>query len=188
MKKTALIVLAEGFEEIEAVTPADVLRRVGIDVTIAGLRKRSVKGAHGIKIETDILFAEYKTLPDVVIFPGGMPGAENLASSLEVKELILRMNAKKKLIAAICASPAILLAPIGILDGRKATCFPGYEKNFRSTIEFTKQKTVQVENIITSQGPGTAADFSLKIAENLTSKSTADMIAQQMLYSPNCTS
>jgi len=182
MKKIALIVLAEGFEEIEAVTPVDILRRVGIEVTIAGLRKRSVTGAHGIKIETDILFSEYKTLPDAVIFPGGMPGAENLASSLEVKDLIIKMNAKKKLIAAICASPAILLAPMGILDGQKATCFPGCEKNFESTIEFTKQKTVQVKNIITSQGPGTAADFGLKIAENLTSKSAADMIAQQMLF------
>ena len=181
MKKTALIVLAEGFEEIEAVTPADVLRRAGINVTIAGLRKRSVKGAHGITFETDILFAEYKTLPDVVIFPGGMPGAENLASSLEVKELILRMNEEKKLIAAICASPAILLAPIGILDGLKATCFPGCEKNFGSSIEFVKQKTIQVDNIITSQGPGTAADFALKIAENLLGKPPADMIAQQML-------
>jgi len=188
MKKTALIILAEGFEEIEAVTPADILRRVGIEVTIAGLRKRSVKGAHGIKIETDILFSEYKILPDVVIFPGGMPGAENLASSLEVKELILKMNAKKKLIAAICASPSILLEPTGILDGRKATCFPGFEKNFGSTIEFVKQKTVQVENIITSQGAGTASDFGLKIAENLTSKPAADIIAQQMLYAPNCTS
>jgi len=184
MKKTALIILAEGFEEIEAVTPADILRRAGIKVTIAGLKRKSVKGAHGITIETDILFTEYKTLPDVVIFPGGMPGAENLAASLEVKELILKMNAKKKLIAAICASPAILLAPTGIMDGRKATCFTGFEKIFSSAVKFINEKTVSSGNIITSRGAGTAADFGLKIVETLITKSAADMIAQQMLYAP----
>jgi len=188
MKKTALIILAEGFEEIEAVTPADILRRAGIEVTIAGLKKKSVKGAHGITIETDILFTEYKTLPDVVIFPGGMPGAENLAASLEVKELILKMNDEKKLIAAICASPAILLAPTGILNGRQATCFTGFEKIFSSDVKFINEKTVKSDNIITSRGAGTAADFGLKIVETLITKPAAEAIAQQMLYDPSSTS
>ncbi len=182
MKKKALIVLADGFEEVEALVPADILRRAEVDVTIAGLGKDLVTSSHGVKIKTDMILADYDSLPDAIIFPGGMPGAENLASSPEVKNFILKMNSKGKLIAAICAAPALVLAPTGVLSGRKATCYPGTEKNFSTDIKFTKEKVVQDANIITSQGPGTTFAFGLKIAENLIGKTKADMVADHMLF------
>lgn len=180
--KKAIIVLAEGFEEVEATIPADVLRRSEVEVTIAGLGKLEIKGAHNITIKTDVLFDDYKDKPDVVIFPGGLPGAENLALSLKVKDLILRMDAEKKLIAAICASPALVLAPLGILKGKTATCYPGMESNFLSGTKHSKERVVQDGNIITSQGPATAFEFGVKIAENLVGKQKADMVASQMLF------
>ena len=181
MEKKALIVLAEGFEEIEALIPADVLRRAEVEVTIAGVKGDLVTSSHGVKIKTDTVLADYDLLPDVVIFPGGTPGAENLASSLEVKNLISKMNANGKLIAAICAAPALVLAPTGILNGKGATCYPGMEKNFSSDIKATKEKVIQDGNIITSQGPGTAFLFGLKIAENLVGKTKSDMVGEHML-------
>ena len=180
--KKAIIVLAEGFEELEAIVPIDILRRSEVDVTIAGLGKLEIKGAHNITIKTDVLFDDYKDLPDAIIFPGGLPGAENLALSKKVKDLVLKMNAGKKLIAAICASPALVLAPLGILEGKTATCYPGMEKNFLSGITHSKKSVVQDGNIVTSQGPATAFEFGVKIAENLVGKQKSDMVASQMLF------
>jgi len=182
MKKEALVVLAEGFEEIEAITPVDVLRRAEVNVIVAGLGGNSVTGAHGVAIITDIAFDDYGSLPDAVVSPGGLPGAEKLASSVKVKDMILKMNSEQRLIAAICASPALVLAPAGILSGRTATCYPGLEKNFLPDVKFVKEKVVQDGNIITSRGPATALDFALKIAENLAGKAKADMLAQQVLF------
>ncbi len=180
--KKAIIVLAEGFEEVEATVPIDVLRRSEVEVTTAGLGKLEIKGAHNITIKTDVLFDDYKDLPDVVIFPGGIPGAENLALSAKVKDLVLKMAAEKKLIAAICASPALVLAPLGILEGKTATCYPGMENNFLSGTTHSKNSVVQDGNIITSQGPATAFEFGLKIADNLVGKQKTDMVASQMLF------
>ena len=112
-----------------------------------------------------------------------LPGAENLASSTKVKELITKMDSQDKIIAAICASPALVLAPTGVLKGKSAVCYPGLEKNFSTDIKFVKQEVVQDGNIITSKGPATAFAFGIKVTENLTGKAKADMIAQQMLYS-----
>ncbi|PIU39866.1 MAG: DJ-1 family protein, partial [Candidatus Omnitrophica bacterium CG07_land_8_20_14_0_80_50_8] len=127
MKKTALIVLADGFEEIEAVTPIDVLRRAGIEVIVAGVGKREVTGAHDITVETDLMLEQYQGIPDAVVLPGGMPGAANLNQSEALKDLLQKMKRAGKIIAAICASPAVVLAPNGILEGKKATCYPGFE-------------------------------------------------------------
>jgi len=182
MDKRALIVLAEGFEEIEAIIPIDVLRRASVDVTTSCLGVKSVTGAHGIEIWADTALEDYEYLPDVVIFPGGIPGAENLARSAEVKKMIKRVSSEKRLIAAICAAPALVLAPTGILNGREATCYPGLEKDFPPEAVYVKKNVVQDGNIITSRGPGTAFLFALKIAENLVGKTKTDMIAEQMLY------
>ncbi|MDP8299552.1 MAG: DJ-1/PfpI family protein [Candidatus Tantalella remota] len=182
MSSEALMILAEGFEEVEAVTPLDVLRRAGVIVTVAGVGGKNIAGAHGISISADIVLEEYKGLPDAVILPGGLPGAENLAGSTKVKDILTRMNSEGRLIAAICASPALVLAPAGILDGKKAACYPGMEKTFSTGIHFVSEKVVQDGNIITSKGPATAFAFGVKIAENLVGKDKADMIAQQMLY------
>ena len=183
MKKKALVVLAEGFEETEAIAPIDILRRAGIEVTIAGLGSATITGSHDITIQADAELGDIKTLPDVIVFPGGMPGAENLAASDKVKKIIFDMNDKGKLVAAICASPALVLEPTGILAGKKATCYPGMEKNFSVNVEFSKDPVVQDGNVITSRGVGTAIPFALKIVESLAGKSTADTVGGQVLYS-----
>lgn len=181
MAKKVLIILAEGFEEVEAITPIDVLRRAGLEVTVAGLPEKVVTGAHGIKIQADILLSGYKGLPDAVILPGGMPGAKNLAESLEVTDLVKKMNTNKKVVAAICAAPALALAPTGILKGRKATCYPGFEKNFPASVEFSKERVVVDGHVITSSGPGSALEFSLELVEQLVGKEKAQALKEGLL-------
>ncbi len=182
MRKKALIVLADGFEEIEAITPIDLLKRGEIDVLIAGLDGGLVRGAHDIYVKTDISLKDLKFVPDVLILPGGMPGAENLARALELKTLISRMASNGGVIAAICAAPALVLAPTGVLDGKKATCYPGLQQNFSTAVTYVKDTVVQDGNIITSQGPATAMEFSLKIIEALAGKAKAEMVEGHTLY------
>lgn len=183
MKKTALIVLAKGFEEIEAVVPMDVLRRAEIDVVVAGLTEKSVTGAHGVTIVADTVFSEYDGVPDAVVLPGGLPGAENLAGSSKLRDLIVRMVSEKKIVAAICASPALVLEPAGVLKGKEATCYPGFETNFSANVRFSEDKVVSDGNIITSRGPGTAMAFALCIVDTLTGGIRADVLAEQMVVS-----
>lgn len=181
MNKKALVILAQGFEEIEAVTPIDMLRRAEVEVTVAGVGSDVITGSRKLMVRPDVRLEECDLDPDAVILPGGMPGAENLAASSKVKEFISKMDSKGKIIAAICASPALVLAPMGILNGKDATCYPGLDKNFSAEIKFSKEKVVQDGNVITSQGPVTAFEFARKITENLVGKAKADMVASQML-------
>lgn len=182
MKKRALVILAEGFEEIEALTTVDILRRVNVEVTVAGLSGDVVKGSRGVVVKADRVLLDSDSDHDIVILPGGMPGAENLAKSSKVRKLILDMHARGKLVAAICASPALVLSPFGVLDAKKATCFPGMEPNFTARVKAVKDAVVQDGNIITSRGPATAFAFALKIAENLVGKEMTEMVARQTLY------
>ncbi len=182
MKKKVLVILAEGFEDIEAITPIDILRRINVEVIVAGLSGDTVKSARGVVVTADRVLSDTDNSYDAVILPGGMPGAEHLASSAKVKKIVLEMHEKGKIVAAICASPALILAPMGLLDGKKATCFPGMEENFSAKVKFSQDKVVQDGNIITSRGPATAFLFSLKIAENLVGKDMAEMVGKQTLY------
>ncbi|MFO8052879.1 MAG: DJ-1/PfpI family protein, partial [Candidatus Omnitrophota bacterium] len=120
---------------------------------------------------------------DACILPGGMPGAENLAKSESVKKLLLCLNNQEKTIAAICASPAVVLAPLGILDNKTATCYPGMEKSFSNSTIYKNQKVVIDKNIITSQGPATALKFALEIVEQLAGKEIANKVARATLLS-----
>ncbi len=181
MKKTVLVVLADGFEEIEAITPIDVLRRAGLDVVVAGVGKREVTGAHDIAVETDLMLEQYQGAPDAVVLPGGMPGAENLNKSEALKDLLQKMKKSGKLIAAICASPAVVLAPNGILDGKKATCFPGFEDQLGPKVKFLTDRVVADGQVITSRGPGTAMEFSLQLVSHLVSAEKAEQLAQKMV-------
>jgi 4-methyl-5(b-hydroxyethyl)-thiazole monophosphate biosynthesis len=181
MPKTALVIFAEGFEEVEAVASVDVLRRAGVRVTLAGVKSLIVKGSRNIGVQTDVLLKGIKDLPDAVILPGGLPGAMNLAKSGEVAKLVKQMSEAGKLVAAICAAPAVVLAPLGILDGKKATCYPGCEPDFSSKIVYSKEGVVVDGNIITSQGPGTALEFALVIAALLEGKEMADIVRGKML-------
>lgn len=172
----AIIILAEGFEETEAITVVDILRRANIKVTICGFDKNLVTGSHNITIKTDTTFGDYlekKEFPDTVILPGGIPGSENLAKSESLKNFLIKMNTHKKIIAAICASPALVLANTGVLNGKNATCYPGMETYFDNTTVFKEDSVVVDSNIITSRGVATSLKFALAIVEKLVGKNTA---------------
>ncbi|HQB07509.1 MAG TPA: DJ-1/PfpI family protein [Rectinema sp.] len=179
--KTACILLAEGFEEVEAITPADYLRRAGIDVTIAGITGKRVRGCHGIIIETDSGQEALDKDYDAILIPGGMPGARNLAENALVRGLIIRHYKKGKIIAAICASPALVLhAACNLLEGKKFTGYPGTEDQIKGG-HFFPERVVVDGNIITSQGPGTAGEFAISIISLLEGPQKANEVAQHTL-------
>lgn len=177
----AVVLLAEGFEEIEAVTPIDVLRRAGVEVVTAGVPGRRVRGAHGLVVEADVAVAEAPADPDLLVLPGGMPGAENLARSPQVRELIARAQQSGKRLAAICAAPAVALAPTGVLAGHRATCYPGFEQRFSPDVRRSEERVVVDGPLVTSRGPGTALEFSLALVEQLVGAAKAAELRQKML-------
>ena len=166
MKKVALF-LAEGFEEIEALGTTDILRRAQIDVvTVSITNDKTVKGAHNIKVEADNTFSNIDfTDFDMLILPGGMPGAKNLNEHIELKNLLTEFNSKQKFIAAICAAPMVL-GSLGLLKNKRATCYPGFEPELIGAT-ITGENVVVDENIITGKGPGLVFDFGLRIVEQL---------------------
>ncbi|MCL2805988.1 MAG: DJ-1/PfpI family protein [Treponema sp.] len=179
--KKVIVLLADGFEDVEAVTPVDYLRRAGIEVVTASISGSLVVTSRwgGIRITADSILKEVLTENwDAVILPGGMPGAANLASSKETNVLLQKMSAAGKLICAICASPAVVLTPLGLLAGKNFTCYPGLEVTDGNWLN---EKTVIDGNIITSQGAGTAGHFAIAIIETLLDKPTAQKIAKTVL-------
>jgi 4-methyl-5(b-hydroxyethyl)-thiazole monophosphate biosynthesis len=146
MKKVAVL-LAAGFEEVEVVTPVDFLRRAGIEVVISSINTVIVTGANGIAIKADCVLDALPSDLDGVILPGGMPGALNLAQSAVVTQLINTINNENKLVAAICAAPALVLGGTGLLKGRKFTCYPGFEDKVTGA-DFSTERVVQDGNII----------------------------------------
>lgn len=177
----ALVLLAEGFEEIEAVTPIDVLRRAGVEVTSVGVGGRRVTGARGVVLEADCTLEEAPREVDLVVLPGGMPGAENLARSAGVKALVEEVRRQGKRVAAICAAPAVALAPMGLLAGRRATCYPGFEQRFPPQVSASQEPVVVDEWLVTSRGPGTALEFSLALVEQLVGPAQAQALRGKML-------
>lgn len=180
-----MILLAEGLEEVEALTPIDLLRRAGAQVdTIAVADEAEIKGAHEVRIITDkvikdISNADLETY-DACILPGGAPGYKNLQASSEVKNIVLEMNKSGKLVAAICAAPTVL-GSYGLLEGKNACCYPGMEEGMLGA-KATTNKVECAGNIITSRGAGTAIDFSLAIVEYLFDKEKADALAKNIVY------
>ncbi|MFH1478254.1 MAG: DJ-1 family glyoxalase III [Candidatus Omnitrophota bacterium] len=181
MNKKAIIILAEGFEDIEAVSVIDILRRAGIGLTVASIGDIKVKASRNTVILADKKLSGAGDDFDALILPGGMPGATNLSRSDKVTLLIENMYKKEKLIAAICASPAVVLAPLGVLNGKRATCYPGMEDTFNKDTSYKNEAVVVDGNIITSQGPATAILFSLKIVEMLVSKEASLKIKKAIL-------
>jgi len=191
MSKKVLVFLAEGFEEVEAVTPIDYLRRAGIEVTVAALGKElTVRGSHGIRVVAeaalDNLAGEGRLKPslwDGVVVPGGLPGADNLAASKQVGDFLLGMAEAGKMIAAICASPARVLSPLGLLAGKKFTCYPGEEKNasLLTGAELKEDRVVIDGNFITSRGAGTAGEFAAAIIGELIGGGEAKKLADKVL-------
>jgi 4-methyl-5(b-hydroxyethyl)-thiazole monophosphate biosynthesis len=181
MAKNVIVLLAEGFEEVEAITPIDYLRRAGITVTIAAIGNNlSVKGARGITVNADAALKDLKQPWDAVIIPGGMPGATNIAASTEAAALITEMTAAGKWVCAICASPAVVLAPLGLLSGKTFTCYPGMEKTVKDGAWADKPVAID-GNIITSRGAGTAGAFAIAIIGQLLSPAEGGIIAQAVL-------
>ncbi|OGX05482.1 MAG: hypothetical protein A3G87_09765 [Omnitrophica bacterium RIFCSPLOWO2_12_FULL_50_11] len=184
MRKKVLVILAPGCEEIEAVAIIDVLRRAEMNVTVAGLGGTDINGAHGIRFRTDIALDDYDKSPDAVILPGGMPGSRNLGQSKKVTEILQKAGRANKLIGAICAAPALALAPAGILDGKKATCYPGFEQNFAKSVTFSEDRVVVDGNVITSRGPGSALEFALELVDRLAGSEKARELRSALLVIP----
>ena len=178
---TAVVILADGFEEIEAVTQIDVLRRAGVEVTVAGLAVGSARGAHGIEIATEVLLPELDFEPDMVVLPGGRPGAVNLGDDDGVIGLLNRQHSAGRRIAAICAAPAYAPVKAGVLEGKRATCYPSFEKHFGPGTVAVEDRVVVDGTVTTSRGPGTALEFALVLAEQLAGKAKADVLRAAML-------
>lgn len=180
--KKVLVLLADGFEEIEALVPIDLMRRAGLEVVTAGVESLSVTGSRGVSVTADAEIASTDPSAfDAVVLPGGMPGSTNLAASWEVNERVITMFGENRLVAAICAAPPVVLGKAGILEGRKATCYPGTESYSPESV-FVKEPVVSDGNLITAQGPGKAADFAFEIIRYLLGAETADRVAAAALF------
>lgn len=164
-----LVPLAQGCEEIEAVTVIDVLRRAGIEVISAGLDDQPVRASRGVMLLPDTtLELALRENFDMIVLPGGQPGTNNLKADVRITTLLLEMTQQGKYITAICAAPSVL-ACAGLLDGRKATAYPGNLDTF-PTVQLQTAGVVEDGKFITSRGPGTAMDFALVLVERLAGK------------------
>lgn len=181
MKKAAVF-FGEGFEEVEALTQVDLLKRAGIDVVMVSItHDEFVKGTHGVTIKCDMSIDKNKLKDaDAIILPGGMPGTSNLAACNELKELITEFNNSGKLIAAICAAPSVF-GGMGILKGKKACSYPGFEK-YLTGAQVEYNNVSHDGNIITSRGVGTAIDFASEIITYLLDEKTASDVLDSIVY------
>lgn len=179
MKKVAVL-LADGFEEVEAITAVDFLRRAGIEVVLTSIGALKVTGCHDIVIQADTTLDALNDDLDGIILPGGMPGASNLAQSDKLIALIFKMNKSNKLLAAICAAPALVLGEARLLDGRQFTCYPGFENKITGA-NFSTESVVLDGNILTSRGPGTAAEFAIAIIAYLLGIDAANAVKKSTL-------
>ena len=191
MQKKVIVLLAEGLEEVEAVTPIDYLRRAGIEtLAVAAGASRTVRGARNIQLVADTtldewLVREKPSAWDAVILPGGMPGAANLAASDEVCALLQEMAFTGKWLCAICAAPAVVLAPLGLLSNRKFTCYPGYEEKVQDG-KWSEARVVVDENpngcgLVTGRSAGCAGSFAIAIISKLLGEAEGIKIAQAVL-------
>jgi 4-methyl-5(b-hydroxyethyl)-thiazole monophosphate biosynthesis len=179
MAKTALVPIADGTEELEAVTIIDVLRRGGVQVTVASAGGLTVTASRSVKLTADRLIGDcVGQTYDLIALPGGMPGAEHLRDCKPLIEMLKKQKQEGRLFAAICASPAVALAVHGLLDGRKATGYP----SMMDKLPCKEAGRVVVDgNCITSQGPGTAIEFALELVRLLRGETIAGQVAAAML-------
>ena len=197
--KKVLLLLAPGFEEVEALTPVDYLRRAGIEVCAAAVdapalaagsgqdNSKNVTGSHDIVVTADVLLtqldAKNELSPmawDAVIVPGGMPGSANIAGDSLASGFLKNMAQANKLICAICAAPAVVLGPLGLLEGRRFTCYPGFEDKVSGAF-WCNDRVVVDKNIITSRAAGTAGEFSIAIIAHLLSEEKAKELSAKII-------
>ena len=178
----AIIFFANGTEEVEALTPLDYLRRAGVETLLVGISGREQTGSHNITVKTDVCAADLPldTDFDMVILPGGMPGTDNIENSDVAQAFLRRAADENKYIAAICAAPKIL-GTKGLLKGKKATCYPGFE-SYLEGAEISNEKAVRSGNTITATGAGAANEFALKLIEALCGKGKADAIGKAVRF------
>ena len=177
------VFLADGFEEIEALTPVDLLRRAGKEVVTIGVGGRSITGAHGITVNADICDSDISEIPaglEMAVLPGGMPGAANLAESAAVDRVIEFAAANSRIIAAICAAPAVVLGRYAFTHGRRMTCYPGFEDQLTGA-SVTGEAVEVDDNVITGRGPGLVFNFGLALVAYLQGLEKADEVAEGML-------
>ena len=174
------IFLADGFEEVEALGPADILRRAGLEVALVGVGGKTVKGSHGISVVCDICESEITldSNADAIFLPGGMPGTINLEKSSIVQSAIDFAADNEKLICAICAAPSIL-GHKGLLKGKTAICFPGFEKELEGA-GISESFVCRDGNIITAKGMGSAVEFGLRIVEYFKGRETAEKLGASL--------
>ena len=175
------ILLADGFEEIEAISVIDILRRAEIDLKVVSINNSlKVTSDRGLVVQGDILIDDVKKKNiESIILPGGS-GHKNLGDSKKVKELLTYAYNENLFIFAICASPSIL-GKLGLLNGKNATCYPGFEKHLKGA-KYTGEDVTVDKNIITSKGPGTAHKFAYKIVETLKDKKLANNLKEAMIF------
>ncbi|NTV95706.1 MAG: DJ-1/PfpI family protein [Thiobacillus sp.] len=175
--KSVLVPLAPGFEDLEATTIVDLLRRANIEVVTAGLNPGLVQGARGMRVQPDATLDEVLGRDfDMIALPGGMPGAEHLKNDPRIQALLKKMAGAGKYTAAICAAP-IALAQVGLLDGKRATSYPGFvEKLAIPGVRLSTDAVVVDGKVVTSRGPGTAMDFTLTLIELLLDRATRDKV------------
>lgn len=177
-----LVPLATGFEETEAITIIDVLRRAELDVVTASLDQREVQGAHGIPVLADCTWEELDEASiEAIVLPGGMPGTTNLRDDRRVIGLVQRLAGEGRLTAAICAAPMVLGRAGLLADGLDYTCYPGMDSYFSEFGERSEARIVRSGNVLTSQGPGTAMEFSLAVIEALVGEERASAVAAGLL-------
>jgi 4-methyl-5(b-hydroxyethyl)-thiazole monophosphate biosynthesis len=174
------VILADGFEEVEAIAIVDVLRRAGIDTVIAGLHEGPVTSARMVRVLPDTVIDTVKEEDfDMIVLPGGQPGSDNLNADARVKDLIRGFSQKGKLTGAICAAPYVL-ANAGVLRGKRATSYPSYKDRLGNAVY--EEKAVVIDGpVLTSRGAGTALSFGLAIVETLVGREKSEKIRDAML-------
>lgn len=177
------ILLAEGFEEIEALVPADLLRRAGIDVNLVGVDGRTVTGGHGITVQADVTLQGIRAEElEMLVLPGGGTGVRNLQANLNVLTLIQKAEQGGIWVAAICAAP-IILAHLGLLDRRQGVCYPGLADEMGSTVLHPSKLVVVDGRMITAQAAGSAYEFGLALISVLAGESRAEEVCHAIHYS-----
>lgn len=181
--KKAVMLFAEGFETVEALMVVDILRRGGVEITMASINEDEiVRSSHGVEVGMDAVLGEVDVADyDAVILPGGMPGTLHLGESEAVKKTVLAMNEAGKIVAAICAAPGVL-GKYGLLEGKKACSYPSHEKNLTGA-EVLRTPVVKDGNIITSRGLGTAIEFAFELLTVLDSEEKTKQIKEAIVWS-----
>lgn len=180
MTKVAKIFTADGLEEAEALVPFDILRRGGVDVKLVSISDSlTIKGSHGVSFQAEEFISAQMSSADLLMLPGGMPGTLNLGACEVLRNVIAKAAADGKIVAAICAAPSVL-GQMGLLNGRKATCYPGFESKLTGA-SCKGERVVKDGNIITGVGPGASFEFGLTLLAELMGKSAADEVKAQMI-------